>query len=347
MAWMYDSLLILTILVSWIFTLRELGIMHWERLSDARDLREYFSKFTIEKKELANLAGYDSGTALIVDMAEHRGRRVIVKRWQGAAIPDDERRIFAERLKRDFERWRSLKHPNIGELIGVALHLGNLPSFVVPLYQTVSEYVAENRSADVLHLLEGVASALSFLHAQSPPLAYGDLKGSAVFVTPAGTACLSDIGVASIPEPSDGRHHGLSSVRWLAPEVMDPSRRPSIMSDQPDITLPVTPESDMYAFGMLAYQIYTNAKPFRSEKHDASVVGLVIRGTRPRRPSRAECPALSDEMWCLIERCWDADYTKRPRADTVLAWLRVIALARGLGAHAVDVCEGGMMMIES
>jgi hypothetical protein len=145
-----------------------------------------------------------------------------------------------QRLKRDFERWRSLKHPNIGELIGVALHLGNLPSFVVPLYQTVSEYVAENRSADVLHLvripllylksplnrfrivttqLEGVASALSFLHAQSPSLAYGDLKGVSSPLTILGTHLLNQNLFLILSQPSSSPRRVLRAFPTLGSRV--------------------------------------------------------------------------------------------------------------------------------
>lgn len=119
--------------------------------------------------------------------------------------------------------------------------------------------------------MQGVASALSYLHTQSPPIVHGDLKGSTVFVSPAGHALLCDIGIAQIPQPPEWTFGGVEDARWLAPEVMDVSLRPSpgltttssvscrpAQGDggrTPEGRMGVTPESDVYSFGLLTYQV--------------------------------------------------------------------------------------------
>lgn len=76
---------------------------------------------------------------------------------------------------------------------------------------------------------------------------------------------------------------------------MDPSRRPSIMSDQPDITLPVTPESDMYAFGMLAYQVRALIRFSASSVLSAHYLYILLysdiyeRQALPQRETRCLC----------------------------------------------------------
>ena len=51
-----------------------------------------------------------------------------------------------------------------------------------------------------------------------------------------------------------------------------------------------------------------------------SKVQLAIKGgARPPRPTH---PDLTDELWALTERCWDADPRKRPRISAVLKNLR-------------------------
>jgi hypothetical protein len=127
--------------------------------------------------------------------------------------------------------------------------------------------------------MQGAAAGLSYLYAQTPPILHGNLKGvrpspalthhldtnrsipshvqSSVFVSPTGTALLADIGVAMIPQPPEWSFHGIDDARWLAPEVMNPSLRPTADKYEatPDGALPATPESDVYAFGMLCYQV--------------------------------------------------------------------------------------------
>ncbi|KAJ7115379.1 kinase-like domain-containing protein [Mycena epipterygia] len=330
---LYDSLLTSIILTSWYFTIRRLYDMTWEKPCDARNLAEHCSRYVIPAEQITNVELENAGNALVVSRAEYRGQRVVLKRWHGAIVPDDSRVLFAKRLIRDLHRWRTLDHPNIAPVLGVALHISNLPALVVPCYRTVAQVVAEHPSTDVLNLMQGVAAGLNYLHAQQPPITHGDLKGSTVFVSPTGTALLSDIGVAAIPQPPDWGFHGIDDARWLAPEVMNTDLRPELFQSgdrSPDGRLPVTPESDIYSFGMLAYEMYTGARPWASNTWPAAVVIKVVKGKRPPRPSKEQSPQLTDTVWDLIEHCWAQDFWKRPHIDTVVAWLAVISRTRAI-----------------
>jgi hypothetical protein len=63
---------------------------------------------------------------------------------------------ITQRLIRDLDRWRALEHPNIGPILGVVLHISNLPALVVPSYRTVAQTLADNACTDVLHLVEPI-----------------------------------------------------------------------------------------------------------------------------------------------------------------------------------------------
>ncbi|KAJ7745570.1 kinase-like domain-containing protein [Mycena maculata] len=262
---------------------------------------------------------------------------VAVKRWHAAVVENESRVLFVKvRLVRDLERWRSLKHSNIAPVHGVVLHVANLPALVLPWNRTVSEVLKMEPSTIVLPLvcltsvhkhatyfaknkqLQGVAAGLSYLHAQTPAIPHGDLKCSTVFVTSAGEALLSDIGIASIPRPPNWDFNYLSDARWLAPEVINPSlcsevsAPSSISSGQ----LPVTRESDVYSFGMLSYEMYTRTRPFGGVS-STNVVIYVAGGIRPQRPNSLDSPQLRDEMWELIQHCWAHDFAKRPKMADV------------------------------
>ncbi|KAJ7659230.1 kinase-like domain-containing protein [Mycena polygramma] len=304
--------------------------MTFEKPSDARSLARHCSKYVLNEDEISSVELENSGNALVISRAEYRGQRVVLKRWHGGFIPNESRISFTKRLIRDLDRWRSLEHPNIAPIIGVVLHISNLPALVVPYRRTVAQVLEERPCTDVVQLLQGVTAGLCYLHSQNPPIAHGDLKGSTVFVSPSGIALLSDIGIAMIPQPPDWGFHGVDDARWLAPELMDPALRPEMESEDtaartPDGRLPVTLESDIYSFGMLAYEMYTRVPPFASTPWLAAIVVRIVAGKRPPRPSEHESPQLTAAAWDLIELCWNHDFRNRPKISTVVAWLGVVA----------------------
>ncbi|KAJ6450358.1 kinase-like domain-containing protein [Mycena sanguinolenta] len=308
--------------------------MEWEKPTDARNLSAHCSKYAISKDEFSNLEMETSGNAFVICSAQYRKQRVVLKRWHGAVVPNPSRVQFTKRLVRDLDRWRALEHPNISQPIGVALHISNLPALVVPSYRTVNQFLVEHPETDVLNLMHGVANALSYLHAQDPPIVHSDLKGSTVFISPSGAPLLSDIGIAAIPQPPDWGFHGVDDARWLAPELMDTAMRPDThcMMDlirTPDARLPTTMESDVFAFGMLSYearvspylvspricsslpQLHTRARPFATTPFAASVIVRIVSGQRPLRPDAQVSPQMTEALWDMIRFCWAQDWRAR------------------------------------
>jgi hypothetical protein len=56
-------------------------------------------------------------------------------------------------------------------------------------------------------------------------------------------------------------------------------------------------------------QVLTGEVPFSSEKMNWMVAVAVLKGDRPSRP---EHPSFTDDLWELIQRCWDNDPRLRP-----------------------------------
>ncbi|KAJ7719280.1 kinase-like domain-containing protein [Mycena metata] len=297
---------------------------------DARNLAEHCSTYVIPEKELTNMEPETGGNVFVVFSADYGGRRVVIKRWHGAVVPNDQRVQFTKRLIRDLDLWRTLNHPNIAPVLGVALHVANLPALVVPELRTVNQVLKENPYTNVTQLMCGIAAGLTYLHAQTPPITLGDLKGSSVYLSPSGTPLLSDIGVASIPQPPYWSYSDVEDARWRAPEVADPRLRPAQSEPEwsthgtPDSTSPLAPESDVHAFGMLSYEMHTRARPFNNTRHSTDVILLVATGHRPPRPSREQSPQLTDELWDVIQMCWKQDWKERPTMPVVLALLETL-----------------------
>ena len=66
-------------------------------------------------------------------------------------------------------------------------------------------------------------------------------------------------------------------------------------------------------------KIYTGHLPFHKFVRDCTVIMKVVEGSRPPRP--ADTSLLSDEIWKVIEMCWNQEPQDRPSAESVIKQL--------------------------
>ena len=75
--------------------------------------------------------------------------------------------------------------------------------------------------------------------------------------------------------------------------------------------------SDVYAFGVLLWEIWhSNSRPFDTLP-EVAIINLVQTGKRPQISN--DCPA---EMKTLIERCWHDNPKQRPNALQIVQTLQ-------------------------
>src|ERR1043165_5150143 len=70
-----------------------------------------------------------------------------------------------------------------------------------------------------------------------------------------------------------------------------------------------TQASDIYGFGIIAYEICTGLPPYHDIPHDEFLAAKICQGLRPK--SNYKIPQLTLD---IIQQCWDADPLKRPKA---------------------------------
>ena len=108
---------------------------------------------------------------------------------------------------------------------------------------------------------------------------------------------ITDLGLCKpageAPQKSNKQIYGV--LPYVAPEVLRGKE--------------YTQASDIYGFGIIAYEICTGFPPYHDIAHDEFLAIKICNGLRPK--SNYKIPQL---ILDIIQQCWDADPLKRPEA---------------------------------
>jgi energy-coupling factor transporter ATP-binding protein EcfA2 len=148
---------------------------------------------------------------------------------------------------------------------------------------------------DAAGLVDQIASALEAAHQKG--IVHRDLKPANILLDEQGNAYLSDFGIAKeLDAEAEITQTGaiMGTPAYISPEQVQ--------------SRPVTPQTDIYALGVLLYQLLVGDHPFP----DSSNVELVVKHLREALPyvrdSRPELPAALDGV---IQRATAKDPTDR------------------------------------
>src|SRR5215831_4866723 len=187
----------------------------------------------------------------------------------------------AARPLREARAASALNHPNI-IMIHEVIETGEGAAIVMELVQgvTLRAIAAERpRLDDVLHWCRQLAHALAVAHAHD--LIHGDIKPENVMVREDGYVKLLDFGLALGARPEERTAVPLTgTLRYLSPEQC--------------LGQPPTPASDVFAFGVLLYELTTDQYPFPTD----STMGLLqaIAAADALRPS-----CLNPKLPCALD----------------------------------------------
>lgn len=80
----------------------------------------------------------------------------------------------------------------------------------------------------------------------------------------------------------------------------------------------ISKQADIYAFGMVVYEVLTGRTPFAGEgRWFAEIIMGVMKGNRPSKPENAEDIGFGKGTWELIQRCWNENRDGRPTVDVI------------------------------
>ncbi|KAF9785442.1 kinase-like domain-containing protein [Thelephora terrestris] len=264
-----------------------------------------------------------SGENAKVFKGSYRGRPVAVKVVQLYA---DNREMTLRRFCKEAVIWRHLRHSNILPLVGVAIGPGRC-SLVSNWMDngTINAFIERNPDANRVDLLIDVVKGLMYMH--KLPIVHGDLKGENILINQEGHACLVDFGLSTIVHadkslsPSDPNFLSVNqrdslmsfigggSVPWMSPELLE------------ELDYRPTEESDVYALGMVIYEVLCGAVPFGDLTNSAAIVKDIVEGKRPTKPEDAAHLGFTGGLWKIVEQCWSPDGNKRPALKAVQSCL--------------------------
>ena len=262
-----------------------------------------------------------------------------------------------ERLKREVLLARKVTHPNVCRLHDLGFHKderGTIAFLTMDLLRGIPLAVHLARKGrleveEALPILRQIASGLEAAHdagvihrdlkARNVMLVEGDGPGG-VRATPASggpRAVVMDFGIALSAEDDGLRALDTGEGRFLG--------TPAYMAPEQVNGTELTPATDVYALGVMLFEMVTGSFPFRAP---SSLEVITMRLTQPAPPPRSVVPSLDRRWNDAILKCLEREPGRRfARASEVVSavtapaqpWTqrrasRIAAIVALLGAFA-------------
>jgi serine/threonine-protein kinase len=161
---------------------------------------------------------------------------------------------------------------------------------------------------ETLRVFAQICEAVAYIHRNG--IVHRDIKSQNVKLTSTGVVKMLDFGIAK-----DSSSHGLTQTggvigtpHYLAPEQLNGR--------------PASPQSDVWALGVLLYEMLTGAMPFGGE-----TLGSLVHQISTAEFSAPENlnPAVSREVSNVVKRCLKKDTAKRfQTADELLEAIKAV-----------------------
>ena len=253
----------------------EQGALHVAAETIARD-PELPSLRQIEGYQIISRIGV-GGMGEVYLAQETKLRRKVALKLVRAGMDTAE---IVTRFRHEEQILASLNHPNIAQLYGAGVAVGDIPYFEM-------EYVAGTRideycnaqalsTAARLQLFRKVCAAVHYAHQRL--VIHRDLKPSNILVTSDGEPKLLDFGIAKLVEGQDGFTQMQTLPGAMTPDYASPEQ---IRGEA------MTTSSDVYSLGVLLYEILTGRRPYRLKTRSAAEIAHAITDQEPERPSTA------------------------------------------------------------
>ncbi len=199
----------------------------------------------------------------LYDPLNQREKRYALKEMSESAFPRDQLAHAIEMFQIEARMLAHHEHANLPQVID--LFVDNSKQYLVMTYiegETL-EALQKQKNAPfdldtVMKWTNQLCGVLEFLHAQTPPIMYRDLKPSNVMLeTKSGLLKIIDFGIARFQRKRTSKHlklpgqrpddAGIGTIGYAPPEQWRKGE--------------VTPQADIYSLGVVLHQLLTNHEP--------------------------------------------------------------------------------------
>jgi serine/threonine protein kinase/Tol biopolymer transport system component len=259
------------------------------------------------------------------------GRDVAIKVLPPEFTSDPDR---LARLEREARMLAALNHPNICGIYGLET-VGQTRFLVLELVEgeTLAAVLAAGIALPVheaLAIARQIAEALEVTHERG--VIHRDLKPSNVTITPAGLVKVLDFGLAK-PVTTSGPASDLTDARLA---TRNHTRPPGMMGTaaymSPEQTrgLAVDTRTDIWAFGVVLFEVLVGKRPFRGDTTTDTLASIL-----KTEPDWGELPPeIAPDLRRLLHRCLQKD-PKRRLQSIADARVQIEDLLRGVDADLI------------
>ncbi|HEX6309756.1 MAG TPA: serine/threonine-protein kinase [Longimicrobiales bacterium] len=250
-------------------------------------------------------------TAEVILAREPALQRLVAVKMLRAELAADA--VARQRFEREAQSAARIRHPNVTAIHSVGRTADGRP-FIVMEYvegRTVADLLSAAAApldeARGLEILRSVAAALGAAHERG--IIHRDVRPGNVLVEHrTGRAVLGDFGIAALLETGSAAATRLTvagmtlgDVRYQSPEQIRGER--------------AVEQSDIYAFGVLAYELLTGRGPY-----EASSPAELLAAHLQKKPAdlRSRRPQLALPIVSVLTRCLAKEPNQRPLARDIV-----------------------------
>jgi eukaryotic-like serine/threonine-protein kinase len=193
---------------------------------------------------------------------------------------------FLERFRREAVAAARLSHPAVVRVFDTGVD-GDVCFIVMELFegQNLAEILADRGHLDppeAAAIAQSILDALHHAHGQG--VVHRDVKPANVLIGPGGAVKVTDFGIAKAAFAGDITTTGklLGTALYLAPEQV---------ADKP-----ADHRTDLYAVGVVLYEMLTGRPPFRAETDLATATMRLTQDPRPPGALRAGIPRALEQV---------------------------------------------------
>ncbi|CAG9761048.1 unnamed protein product [Ceutorhynchus assimilis] len=273
----------------------------------------------------ASVTSYESkgGLQVFTTTAQYRGVVVRIKDLTFSRKKDISREVMKE-----MRLLRELRHDNVNSFIGACVQPTSL--------LLVTDYCAKGSLYDIIEnedikldkmfiasLVHDLIKGMLYLH-HSMLLCHGNLKSSNCVVTSRWVLQVTDFGLIELRQfaaiDSEEEHQTYRNLLWKAPEILR----------YPEAFPRGSQKGDVYAFGLILYEIIGRRGPFGPVDNEPKDIVLSIKEPKEGQPLvRPDVELLYDsEIGCddyvleVMQECWSEYPEQRPDFATVRSRLK-------------------------